>query len=135
MQNPNALQIIQDARIWLGTPFKLQGRCIGVGVDCIGLIVAVVPQLQKFDTTGYSLRFQSDDLKKILDENLKPASVPEIGNILLMNFDAIPNHLAIYSCMEDGAPSIIHASLSANQVIEERLPLSMLQKIKSVYLA
>ncbi len=38
--------IVSEARSWLGTPFKHQGRVKGVGCDCIGLIAGVARALK-----------------------------------------------------------------------------------------
>jgi cell wall-associated NlpC family hydrolase len=37
--------IVSVARSWLGTPFALNQRCNGAGVDCWGLVVSVMGEL------------------------------------------------------------------------------------------
>lgn len=47
--------IIQEARTWLGTPFKHQGRLKGQGVDCLGLLVGVAAALRLRGRDGLPL--------------------------------------------------------------------------------
>jgi len=49
------IEIVNEVRTWLDTPFQHQGRLKGVACDCIGLIVGVN---KKFNITDY------DNLKK-----------------------------------------------------------------------
>jgi cell wall-associated NlpC family hydrolase len=39
---PSRLDVVRAARKCVGTPFKHQGRIIGVGLDCLGLVLAVL---------------------------------------------------------------------------------------------
>ena len=34
-------RIIAEARAWIGTPYRHQARCKGVGCDCLGLVRGV----------------------------------------------------------------------------------------------
>jgi len=36
-----AIAIVAEARSWLGTPYRHQGRSKGVGCDCLGLVLGV----------------------------------------------------------------------------------------------
>ena len=46
--------MIASARACIGTPFHHQGRAIGIGLDCIGLIVVALT------AAGFSVRDRSD---------------------------------------------------------------------------
>lgn len=51
----NPQHIVDEARSWVGTPFRHQARIKGLGVDCVGLLVGVgeVLGLEVYDQTGY----------------------------------------------------------------------------------
>jgi len=54
--------VIRYARMWLGTPYVHQGRLMGVGVDCIGLVAGVGQYfgLPYEDRRGYAPTGQGD---------------------------------------------------------------------------
>ena len=61
--------ICQQARTWLGTPFKHQGRVKGVGVDCLGLLIGVAQELDLRDAQGRKLAaFDALDYGHVPDE-------------------------------------------------------------------
>ena len=44
------IEIVEEVRSWIGTPFQHQGRLKNVGCDCIGLVVAIN---KKFGISDY----------------------------------------------------------------------------------
>jgi NlpC/P60 family putative phage cell wall peptidase len=38
---PTAADVVQEARAWIGTPYRHQGSLKGVGCDCLGLVRGV----------------------------------------------------------------------------------------------
>lgn len=40
-----ARAVVDEARRWLGTPYRHQASCLGVGVDCLGLVRGVYEKL------------------------------------------------------------------------------------------
>lgn len=123
--------IVTAARGWLGTRFHHQGRVRrsathAGGVDCLGLLVGVARELDlrnrqgiplaSFDETDYPHQPDGIRLRRRLAELLAavPASEIQPGDILLLNIDNHPQHLAIVSF--DNA--MIHAYAQARAVVE-----------------
>ncbi len=36
-----ATAVVEEALSWLGTPYRHQGSCKGIGCDCVGLVIGV----------------------------------------------------------------------------------------------
>ncbi len=117
----NALDVIQEARRWLRTPYLHQARLRGVGVDCIGLVLGVGAAVgawpATFNYTGYgrlphnyNLLFEARRyfLEIPLDQ-LQP------GCILMMRYYTEPRHLAIFA-----GETMIHAASNFQEVVEHR---------------
>jgi NlpC/P60 family putative phage cell wall peptidase len=136
MQTPSKsftrADIISEAKTWIGTPFKHQGRIKGVGVDCAGLVIGIahVLQISTFDCTTYSHMPDGVTLRRLLGQHLRPKFVSGVhpGDILLLRFDAEPQHLAILS--DHG---IIHAYAQVRRCCEHRLDAVWRSRIVSAY--
>lgn len=116
-----ALLIVETARRWVGTPFMHQGRRIGVGVDCGGLIYCIGEELELpiHDVKNYC-RQPDGSLRHILEEQCSRISEVEPGDLLLIAPDRLPQHIALLTFDN----TIIHANESRcsriNKVIEHR---------------
>ena len=120
-------QVVAEAREWLGTRWMHQQSLKGVACDCIGLVRGVAaqvgltppdfeqwPEVRQF--AGYSRRPDGRLLTALdlfMERNTGPA---QIGDVLLLRFDANPQHVAIVSDI-----GIIHAHASVRRVVEHRL--------------
>jgi cell wall-associated NlpC family hydrolase len=130
-------RVVATARSWMGTRFHHQGRLKKTnahkgGVDCLGLVVGVASELQlqlsdntpltQFDETDYSHYPNSQHLREKLAKVLSPIPIAEIqpGDVILLNIDNNPQHLAIVSD-RDGGYGIIHAYAPARAVVEHIL--------------
>lgn len=125
--------IVAEARSWLGTPFRHQGRAKGVGVDCIGLVLGVGLALGLIDLegrtpdelrrlsayrrspNGYQLRRGCDDVLTRL-----PPQAWSDGDVLLFAGRALPQHMGIVSTL-DAAPALIHCHGDVGRCVEHRL--------------
>lgn len=118
----DAAPILAAARACLGTPFRHQGRLPGVGLDCIGLVVAVASALglPVQDATGYGRSPADGLLEAALDAQLVRAD-PAPGAIALIRFDGDPQHVGILGDYPAGGLSLIHAYLPSRRVVEHRL--------------
>lgn len=129
---PTRAKIIEEARSWIGTPFKHQGRLKGLAVDCAGLVIGIAHalQLSEFDYTAYSHQPDGITLKRLLNQQLKPIflSAAQSGDVLLMRFEAAPQHLAILS-----EEAIIHAYAQVRCCAEHRLDEVWRSRIVSAY--
>lgn len=116
----NKQDIVNEARKWLGTPYHHQGRVLGHGVDCIGLIVEVARALNLTDKDAmdYGRMPDGNRLISMLREHAgkeKKISEADPGDILLFRFIRQPRHVAI---MTDRG--IIHAYAQFGKVVEHR---------------
>lgn len=127
-------EIIAAARSAIGTPFVHQGRVVGVGLDCAGLVVHVAHTLgaEYVDAAGYARHPSQGLLEGAINSQpcLERVALAErqAGDILLMRFAGDPQHLAV--CAGD---TIIHAYSNVGQVCEHRLADVWEARIVAVY--
>lgn len=127
--------IITAARAWLGTPFHHQGRLLGVGCDCIGLVVGVATALgvPVQDATGYSRHPQGRALRAALNAQLQRVDAIEPGAVVLMRLGREDRHVGIVGVAATGALSLIHAYQPAGEVVEHHLDAAWLRRIVETY--
>ena len=132
---PDCADVCTAARAWLDTPFHHQGRLLGVGCDCVGLVVGVARALgvDVVDRSGYARIPQSGQLKAALDAQLVP--VPDLapGCVVLMRFGDDPQHVGIVAQALAGHLSLIHAYAPARRVVEHRLDEDWRARIVQIY--
>lgn len=126
--------VVNAAREAIGTPFRHQGRTVGVGLDCAGLLLFVAGRLgiAAVDVTGYPRR-PDGRLAAALD--VQPALVrvygpAQAGDLLLMRFedDTHDGHLGI--CV--GA-TLIHAWSHARKVCEHGFTPEWSRRVTRIY--
>ena len=131
-------QIIIEARSWLGTPFKHQGKLKNIGCDCIGFVTGVLENIgydfSEHYISEYSQIPDGEKLKQKLDSVLKPKNISELnaGNIFLMSFNFLPQHVGFISEL-NGLKYIIHSYKNAGKVVEHHLNDFWHSKIISLY--
>lgn len=125
-------QIIQAARLALETPFRHQGRLVGIALDCAGLIVHVAQSIgaEVRDQGGYAQLPGGGLLESALDDQpcLVRVSDMQAGDVLLMRFAGDPQHLGIYT-----GESLIHAYQPIGKVCEHLLSPEWARRIVRVY--
>lgn len=138
-------QIVAQARTWLKTPFHHQGRLKHKGVDCIGLIVGVMKELElsddtgkllySYDVNGYSVTPDGYTLKATLDKHFNVIPIDEIAlaDILLFRFNKNPQHVAFVTDRADGAIGILHCYSTSHYVVEHILDKSWRRLIVAAY--
>ena len=93
--------IISIARETLGTPFRHQGRVVGLGLDCAGVALYVAGRLglETIDVVGYGTTPANGMLEETLDQQpcLVEVNDRQPGDILLMRIFHEPQHLAIFT--------------------------------------
>lgn len=113
--------LIAAARECLGTPFRHQGRIVGLGLDCAGVICHAMAQcgIPYRDTVGYPRQPYAGMLQSVLDDQPAIVAVPvdaiRPGDILLMRFTGEPQHLALFA-----GDTIIHAYEHVGKCCEHR---------------
>ena len=123
----DAESIISAAMECEGTPFKHQGRVVGRGLDCAGVLVHVFRSmdLPYNDEMGYPRTPFDGQLENILDsqpslERISP-SEKKRGDVLCMRISSAPQHIAIFLGDISGHPYIIHGSSEHGKVAVHRL--------------
>ena len=106
--------IIECARSYLGVPWLHQGRTRR-GLDCAGLIIRVAQDLllSDYDVSGYGLEPQGNSMRRLLEQHTRPVGQPTLGDILLLRFSRLPQHLAILTDY-----GIIHTHRAVGFVVE-----------------
>ena len=144
----NGSYISKQARTWIGTKFKHQGRAKKTpkskgGVDCIGLIVGVAKELNlkdengklisNYDFTGYSREPNGKLLEENFEKYLEKADTLEEGNVVLFKFAKFPQHAGIVGNHPINGLSIIHSYLPAKQVCEHIINDTWKSNITGIY--
>ena len=142
--------IVTQARTWLGTKYHHQGRlkksdrCSG-GVDCIGLVVGIINELNicddkgcllsKYDRTDYSMSPQTTKLAECFDFYLDLVDQDKIipGDVLLFKFWKEPQHVGIVSNYPTGGLGLIHCNSTSGSVVEQPLSETWTRMITHVY--
>ncbi|MFN5351992.1 MAG: NlpC/P60 family protein [Alphaproteobacteria bacterium] len=139
MSKQNIEKVINS---YLGTTFKHQGRVKknaqnNGGVDCLGLIVLVLQELEiKIeDYKNYSTFPDGLLLKAELDKLLIKTPVEElmVGDILLFRIKNNPQHLAIVSKIDGGKIFFAHAYQPEKKVVENSLDAVWRNRLVGAY--
>lgn len=127
------LDVVRQARTWLGTPYHHQGRLKGVGVDCAGLLIGVAHELglSDFEIFGYPPRPDGDSLRRLCEAQMQAITLDQAreGDVLLFRFDAHPCHLGILSAPDQ----LIHAYLPRRRVVEHTLDPAWWRQLAGLY--
>lgn len=124
--------VAAEARRWLATPFSHQGRTLGIGCDCGGLVGGVAVALGIVPATwwrdvfdpqfgGYSRQPSHGTLQRVCESFMAQTDEPDVGDVLLMRFADEPQHLGIVCDYAHGGLSLVHALARAGKVVEHRL--------------
>ena len=117
----NQKSLVADAaRRYLGTPYHHQGRKLGVGIDCLGLVAMVYTELGLTvnDRTDYSRYPRGQELLAGLSKQLVqvPVADAETGDIFVMAQKTQENHVLMYIKETD---TVIHSYYLKHGVVEQ----------------
>ena len=132
------MRVVDEARKWLGTPYRHQGSKLQVGADCLGLIRGIWWDIYGFEpeTPG---PYAMDWAEKGYDDRLHNAAVkhfspvsdaPDFGHLILFRWNA--GALAKHAGIMVGATHFIHA-YSGLGVVESPLVPAWRKKIAGVF--
>lgn len=120
--------VVQEARRWIGTPYRHQAAQLGSGCDCLGLVRGVwrtlygsEPETPPPYTPDWSEPQGEERLWDAALRHLEPADQAGVGDVVLFRLrnGAVAKHLGIQS-MVGQAPRLIHA-YSGRGVVESPL--------------
>lgn len=124
--------IVAEARAWLDTPWRHQGRTREHGIDCAGLVVKVAHglDLSAYDTTNYQRNARDDAFVCHFRENMieKPVRDRQPGDVLLFRDHVFSCHSGIMT-MKKGKPHFIHAYARYRKVTEQPLDEEWINKL------
>lgn len=134
--------ILQEARLWLGTPYRHQASSRGGGCDCLGLLRGVwrevlgdepetpPPYSRDWDEVARA-EVLLDAAKRHLTERSEGEMLP--GDVILfrMRRGAVAKHLGFCTAVTPGA-AFIHA-YAGHGVVESSLSEPWRRRIASVF--
>ncbi|PCJ29604.1 MAG: hypothetical protein COA94_00990 [Rickettsiales bacterium] len=150
MKTKLSQKIVTAARSWLGTRYHHQGRLKKTskhkgGVDCVGLVMGVVAELNitgaggknliELDRTDYSAHPDGRSLVEFLDMHLQKTNLKKIkdGDILLFKLFKHPQHVGIATLGKIRGLGVIHCYSASGSVVEHILSPAWLRMIVGVY--
>jgi cell wall-associated NlpC family hydrolase len=108
--------VSDEARSWVGIPFRHQGRSRS-GVDCIGLVIVVAQSLglvpADFERRDYGRMPNRDELGQKIREHCRPLEVAQPGCMFAMRWNKEAAHVAIYT-----GETLIHSYERIGRVVE-----------------
>ena len=133
---------LREARLWLGTPYRHQARCIGAGCDCLGLILGIwralygsLPAEPPAYSPDWAEAGEGEALLQAAGAWLveKPLALIIPGDVLLFRIRerGAARHLGLYSAPAPGA-RFIHA-YSGHAVTESPLSLPWRRRIAGCF--
>jgi len=137
-QQFSRIDIVTEARTWLGTPYHHQAALKGVGCDCIGLLRGVYEAFVaplKVDI-NYSPHWHFHRTKEVLYSHVRqyaeeiPLESAGLGNVLLFGFGTgSAAHAGIIATVD----TIIHAYAEIGKVAETRLSEKWINRRRAAF--
>lgn len=127
--------IVTEARKYIGTPFHHQGRLIGVGIDCVGLLTCVMRSLglSEYDNTSYAREPSNGLLTKELQAHLDEIPLEDVreGDVLVFWFGRKkrnPQHVGIRTDR-----GMLHTYADVKKVVEHGLTAKWTRRLCGAY--
>lgn len=132
--------MVAAVRRLVGAPFRHRGRS-ETGIDCIGVVRWGIVATGR-DVGDYRLYAREPEpdgvrLRAMCREHfgdpLPKKAALQPGDVLLMRWHTVPNHVAVVADYYLGGLALIHALRSANKVVEHRLNGEWLDRVVEAY--
>ena len=137
------LQIVERARVYIGTPYIHNGRLLGVGVDCAGLLACVWGDLGVVVDDPGSVPAGQDNFEGMLAGIAAHATLVTgymlPSDVIVFRSRLMPNHVGIlaegYPAQGNGLPTMVHAygGGAVQRVVESPLDPRWMSKMHSVW--
>lgn len=132
--NITSQDLVDKCRSFVGTKFVHQGRSKH-GVDCAGLIVLSAKELGASvdDFTAYTMQPSAAVFFEYISKHADrvPDHEMQLGDLLIFEFDANPQHIAILSKVNPFY--MIHAANMHRKVVEHRIDEKWMNKLRAVF--
>ena len=129
---PRRSEIVAEARKWLGTPYHHQGRVLGHGVDCYGVIEMVGRAfgIEVPENISYSRIPDERHLLGCMDKYAVRIAVQDMkpGDIVIMPFLSQMRHMGIVTDI-----GVLHAWEPVGKVVEHALDGAWRRLIRRAY--
>ena len=130
---PTRDQIVESARLWLGTPWRHQHRARGQACDCAGLLIGIASELglaEHIEIPAYGRHPSAGTLLALCRQYMDEISIGEAqpADVLVLAWSDQPGHLAMVSDR-----GIIHAHISARRVVEHTMPRDWIGRIRHAF--
>lgn len=117
-------EFVAKAREAMGTPRVHQGRVVPHGLDCVGLLLWTLRQLDlnHYEPPPYPRTAQWGQFVQFFRAHLTEISIADIqpSDVLIFRQSVYPCHCGIITESGDD-PKFIHSYLLRRRVVEERL--------------
>ena len=141
------MDIVAEARDWIGTRWVHQASVKGVGVDCVGLALGVGLNLGLFSV---DLVLDAPETRELFAYGREPTTAQsmagcqaflspieldalQLGDVVLLTFNGQASHLGILGDYPAGGHSLIHAFVQARRVVEARFDESWASRLASAW--
>ena len=134
-------KVVDEARSWIGTPYRHQASVKGAGCDCLGLLRGVWRQIHGVEPEAipaYSMDWDEVARQDVLHEaaarHLAERPIPEMqtGDVLLfrMRRDAVAKHVGLVATLR---PTTFVHSYAGHGVVESALTAPWRRRIAAVF--
>ncbi len=132
------MHVVEEAKKWLGTPYRHQGSKLGVGADCLGLVRGIWREIYGSEPEApgpYAMDWaEKGDKDRLLDAALKHfvlvQTSPNIGQLVLFRWSA--GTLAKHAGIMVNEAGFIHAYSGIGVVLSPLVP-TWRKKIAGVF--
>lgn len=132
----NRQAIVAHARTYLGTPYIDEGRTPGVGLDCLGILLALTRELaiRDIDVAPYGTQIDQQRFRRDTREHAEQITFAELMPADFLTFD-IAGREQHYGLVTELGPPIrfIHTYRAIGRVIEVELGPIWLRRLRGCY--
>lgn len=130
----NRSQFLEKTKEYLNTPFRHQGRIKGVGIDCVGVPIAVSKEFGISDIkyTNYKRLPDGNTLITMLGKYCDPVSSYDdikLSDLLVFRIETEPQHVGVYA----GNDTFIHSYYNAHKVLLSELDSYWKERIVAIF--
>lgn len=128
-------RIIEAARRYLGTPFLHQGRMLGSGVDCAGLLTCVAYDLRLRDVhvIDYGRTPDPDRARSVIETHMDAVPFSELAPGDVVSFVVVQSVQHYGLITEINPTRFLHAYQTVGKVVEQSLVGPWMNRLRRCY--
>lgn len=135
-------RLVDEARTWINTPYRHQGRIKGKACDCGGLIIGTIVNVLEYDSDyiygkrygrspdNWNLENYLNDHELFINKQMKDL---DIGDLVLCSLNFVPMHVGMISDYDNNHFGIIHCYTTIGKVVEHRFNSMWRSKVVNIY--